>query len=67
MRNLPHYLEAEVSILGACLVYPELINRAVMELSEEDFYDERNRTIFSVIKLLQNLTPRLILRFSSTR
>jgi replicative DNA helicase len=57
MRNLPHYLEAEVSILGACLVYPELINRAVMELSEEDFYDERNRTIFSVIKLLHESHP----------
>jgi len=57
MRNLPNYLEAEVSVLGACLVYPELINRAVMELSEEDFYDERNRTIFSVIKLLHESHP----------
>ncbi len=57
MRNLPHYLEAEVSILGACLVYPELINRAIMELSEDDFYDERNRTIFSVIKLLYESNP----------
>jgi len=57
MPNLPHYLEGEISLLGACLVYPELINRAVMELSEEDFYDERNRTIFSVIKLLHESYP----------
>ncbi|MEO0138847.1 MAG: replicative DNA helicase [candidate division WOR-3 bacterium] len=55
--NPPYSLEAEMAVLGACLYYPKLLNKAVMELSEEDFYDERNKNIFSALKTLSDENP----------
>lgn len=55
--HLPYSLEAEMAVLGACFYYPKLLNKAIMELSEEDFYDERNKTIFSVLKTLSDENP----------
>lgn len=55
--SVPFSLEAEMAVIGACFMYPNLLNRAIMELSEEDFYDERNRNIFSVLKTLYDANP----------
>lgn len=41
--------ESEKVILGACIWNPDLFWRVVEDLSEEDFYYEKNRRIFSVI------------------
>ncbi len=48
----PHSLEAEMGLLSACLYKPELLGKAVVELQEEDFYDERHRLLFSALKSL---------------
>ncbi len=55
--EVPYSIEAEKAIIGACIFYPKLLNRAVMEIDEEDFYDERNKILFSSLKTLFESNP----------
>lgn len=45
-------LSAEKSVLGSILLYPELFDEIVEDISEEDFYSESNKTIFRTFKTL---------------
>ncbi len=57
LRKLPHNLEAEESVLGACFLSKEALNTAVENLTEESFYDEKNAKIF---RALTNLVEQKI-------
>ena len=47
---IPHDLDAEKAVLGACLVSPDALSRIVATLEVEDFYLETNRKMYSGIK-----------------
>ena len=55
--KVPHNTDAEMAVLSACLYKPDLLARAVVELQEDDFYDPRNRLLFSALKSLYNENP----------
>jgi len=48
-RRPPFNLEAERSVLGACLLEKEAMQLVVESLVPEDFYDPRHRSAFEVI------------------
>ena len=52
MKILPNNLEAEQSILGACMIDTNSVIQAVEILVPEDFYREDNKIIFSCIHSL---------------
>ncbi len=52
LRELPHNLEAEESVLGACFLSKEALTTAVENLSEDSFYDDKNAKIFSALASL---------------
>lgn len=45
-KTMPHNIEAEKSVLGAIFLSPETLATIADELSVEDFYEERNRSVF---------------------
>lgn len=47
----PHDLHLEREILGSCLLYPEIIDRA--ELSPADFYSDTNGEVFGVLAAMR--------------
>ena len=47
---IPHDLDAERAVLGACLVSPDALSKILPTLEVEDFYSETNRKIYSGIK-----------------
>ena len=49
-RRPPFNLEAERSVLGACLLEKEAMQLVVESLVPEDFYDPRHRSAFEVIR-----------------
>lgn len=49
MKILPNDLQAEQSVIGACLIDPEAVIIANEILAKEDFYREDNKIIFSCI------------------
>lgn len=51
-RTTPHAPEAEISVLGACLMDPDAVESAVEMLDENTFYAERNRTVFRAVLAL---------------
>lgn len=52
-RELPSALEAEASLLGTMMIYPTSTREAMEEgLSQEDFFSEANRKIFTVCEQL---------------
>ncbi len=51
---MPHNKEAEQSILGAMLIDADCVTMVFEGLSENDFYIEANRLIFSVMQKLFN-------------
>lgn len=53
-KILPHSLEAEQSVLGACLIDPEAILKIADFLHEDDFYYKKNGIIFDVMNVLWN-------------
>jgi len=54
----PQNLEAESSVIGAVLLDKEAMLSAVEILSPEDFYDERNATIFrAILGLFEKRVP----------
>jgi replicative DNA helicase len=49
-RTLPHNLEAERSVLGACLMNPDAFGEAVDILRPEDFFRDAHRRLFEAMK-----------------
>ncbi len=45
----PNNLEAEVSLLGAILIDPDAIVKVADKISENDFFDSRNRAIYKAM------------------
>ncbi|MGI5892177.1 MAG: replicative DNA helicase [Bacillota bacterium] len=58
LRSLPHNIEAEQALLGACLLDKEALNSAMEFVCEEDFYRDDHRLIFACLQnLLQEAKP----------
>lgn len=51
-RALPHSLDAEKAILGACLIDPSALTEATDEITAEDFYRAAHRWIFVAMATL---------------
>lgn len=51
-RTMPHNLEAEMSVLGVAFISNKEIPKICESVSEDMFFDERNRAIFNAIKNL---------------
>ena len=57
-RVLPHNIEAEQSVLGACFLSKYALQKASENLSPESFYTEKNGKIFaSMINLMEEKIP----------
>ena len=51
-KNLPHTLEAEQALLGACILNNEAINQAVeCDVRPEDFFLEAHREIYAALAM----------------
>ncbi len=48
-KRIPHNLEAEASVLGSLLLYPERLDIIRGLISPEDFYSEQYKVIFTAI------------------
>jgi len=46
--------EAEIALLGACLLDHQVIEAAAEQISPDDFYDQRNRIIYQALLDLSN-------------
>lgn len=53
-RTMPHNLEAEMSVLGVAFISNKEIAKICESVTEDMFFDERNRAIFNAIKSLYN-------------
>lgn len=51
-RTLPHNLEAEKAVLGACLMNPEAFGAAAEILRSDDFFRDAHRRLFEVMRQL---------------
>jgi len=61
----PHSLEAERAVLGAILLEPESLPKAVELLKSSDFYKEGHRKIFeAMLRLFENSEPVDLLTLS---
>lgn len=57
-RALPHDDEAEMSVLGVAFLNKEAIEKINDEVTEDMFYNEKNRTIFeAIINLYKSKSP----------
>lgn len=54
-KQVPYSAEAEQSVLGAILVDPELISKAVLAVKPDNFYIKKHREIFEAMVDLHNL------------
>ena len=46
LRQIPHSVEAEQSVLGAMLIDPRCVPEVIEKLHPEDFYLRQNREIY---------------------
>lgn len=53
-RVPPHNLEAEMACLGAMMSAPQAVDIVLETINEDDFFDEKNRIIFSAICTLRD-------------
>lgn len=53
-RVMPHNPEAEMSVLGVAFISKEQIDKICESVTEDMFYDEKNRCIFNAIKELHS-------------
>ena len=53
LRVLPNNFEAEESVLGACVLNKQALYKASENLTAEDFYNEKNSKIFTVMNELK--------------
>ena len=68
VRTMPSALEAEASLLGTLMVYPNAARTAMEEgLAEEDFYADANRRIFHAVHTLYQEGSVVDLTTVSTR
>ena len=51
-RVMPHNLEAEMSVLGVAFISKEQIDKICESVTDEMFFDEKNKCIFNAIKQL---------------
>ncbi len=49
LRQLPHSVEAEQSVLGSILIDPRCVPEVIEALKEDDFYIQTNREIYATI------------------
>ncbi|MDR0934928.1 MAG: replicative DNA helicase [Erysipelotrichaceae bacterium] len=57
-KDLPYNLEAEKAVLGSALLAQDALFNVVSSLEAEDFYDERNKTVYeSILSLLSRRLP----------
>ncbi len=52
LRELPHNLEAEMSVLGACFLSKEALTNVVETLNEDAFYENKNAKVFKALTSL---------------
>ncbi len=52
IRVMPHNLEAEKSVLGACFLNPQVVPTVRDKLEMDDFYDLRHKNIYHALTLL---------------
>ena len=58
IRSLPNNIEAEESVLGACFLSKYALQKAIENLTPENFYNDKNSKIFStMIALSEEKTP----------
>ncbi len=48
-ENMPHSAEAEKAVLGSCILDAHALNNLALMLNADDFHDDRNRQMWSVI------------------
>lgn len=65
-KTMPHNIEAEKSVLGAIFLSPETLATIADELSVEDFYEERNRSVFYALTRLLEKNEKIDLTTVST-
>lgn len=66
LRMPPHNSDAEVSVLGALMIDKDAITKIADVLSADDFYEERNGSVFEcVLELYSEQMPLDILSVSS--
>jgi len=53
-RTMPHNLEAEMSVLGVAFISKDQIDKICESVTDDMFYDEKNRFIFNAIKELHS-------------
>ena len=51
-RREPQNIEAEISVLGCGFLEKDALEKIMDEVSDDMFYDEKNRTIFKAMKSL---------------
>ena len=62
-RQMPKNTEAEMSVLGVAFLNNNEVGKIVEEITEDMFFDERNKYIFNAIKHLSEAkTPVDIMR-----
>jgi len=54
LKNVPANIEAEQALIGSILIEPERLDNIVSLVSSTDFYDQKNRYIFSAIEELHD-------------
>ena len=48
LKNLPNNIEAEESVLGACFLSKEALQKAIESLQPESFYNEKHQTLIVI-------------------
>ena len=51
-RIMPHNLDAEMSVLGVAFISKDQIDKICESVTEDMFFDEKNKYIFNAIKSL---------------
>jgi Replicative DNA helicase len=62
MKPLPQNIEAEQSVIGACLVNPQIITQVSEVLSPADFYATAHQDIFRGLTELKQASDVVTLR-----
>ena len=57
-RDLPHHFEAEASVIGSVLIDNGILPKVLEVVSNDDFYDIKNRKLFEIFEtLFSNSVP----------
>ena len=51
-RKMPQNLDAEMSVLGVCFLDDRVVSKVLEEVTEDMFYSDANKKIFSCYKKL---------------